>query len=83
MQKCRFFGVDNSSSIHIDNKKKDMLVLGKGSTQGLDDATITAESEYSVNFSRSARTFCLNLHYNRNNIFSFVNDTKTIQSKKF
>ena len=26
------FGVDNSSSAHIDNKKKDILVLGKGLT---------------------------------------------------
>ena len=25
-----------SSSAHIDNKKKDILVLGKGSTQGLE-----------------------------------------------
>ena len=26
------FGADMSSSIHIDNKKKDILVLGRGST---------------------------------------------------
>ena len=26
------FGVDMSSSPHIDNKKKDILILGKGST---------------------------------------------------
>ena len=31
-----------SSSAHIDNKKKDMLVLGKGPTQGLEH-TLTAE----------------------------------------
>ena len=29
-------GVDMSSSAHIDNKKKDILVLGKGPTQGLE-----------------------------------------------
>ena len=29
------FGVDMSSSPHIDNKKKDILILDKGSTQGL------------------------------------------------
>ena len=28
------FGVNMSSSSHIDNKKKDILVLGKGPTQG-------------------------------------------------
>ena len=47
-----FFGVDNSSSVHIDNKKKEILVLGKGPTQGLNDVKITGEAEYSINFSR-------------------------------
>ena len=47
-----FFGVDNSSSVHIDNKKKEILVLGKGPTQGLNDIKITGEAEYSINFSR-------------------------------
>ena len=31
------FGVDMSSSVHTDNKKKDILILGKVPTQGLDD----------------------------------------------
>ena len=31
-----------SSSIHIDNKKKDTLVLGRGPTQGL-ESTLTEE----------------------------------------
>ena len=35
------FGVDMSSSAHIDNKKKDILVLEKGPTQGL-EYTLTA-----------------------------------------
>ena len=30
------FGVDMSSSVHVDNKKKDILILGKGPTQGLE-----------------------------------------------
>ena len=34
-QNVIIFGVDMRSSAHIDNKKKDILVLGKGSTQGL------------------------------------------------
>ena len=29
------FGVDMRSSPHIDNKKKDILILSKGPTQGL------------------------------------------------
>ena len=43
------FGVDMSSSVHIDNKKKDILVLGKGPTQRL-EYTLTAEKMYSINF---------------------------------
>ena len=45
--------------MHIDNKKKDILILGKGPKQELDDTTLTAEAQYSINSSRSSRTFCL------------------------
>ena len=51
------FGVDNSSSVHIDNKKKDVLVLLKGPTQGLDETTITAEAEYSIIFQDCKENF--------------------------
>ena len=43
------FGADMSSSIHADNKKKDILVLGRGPMQGLESA-LTAEKMYSINF---------------------------------
>ena len=46
------FGVDMSSSVRIDNKKRDILVSGKRLTQGLDDTTLIAEAQYSINFSR-------------------------------
>ena len=39
------FELDNSSSVHIDKEKKDILVPGESPTQGLDDTTITAEAE--------------------------------------
>ena len=42
------FGVGMSSSAHIDNKKKDILVIGKGPTQGIEH-TLTAEEMYSIN----------------------------------
>ena len=38
-----------SASTHIDNKKKDILVLGRGPTQRL-EITLTAEKMYSINF---------------------------------
>ena len=40
-----------SSSVHIDNRKNGILILGKGPKQGLDDITLTAEAQCSVNFS--------------------------------
>ena len=46
-----------SSSPHIDNKKKDILILGKGPTQGLEH-TLTAEKMYSVNFTVTKKLFC-------------------------
>ena len=61
-----------SSSAHIDNKKKDILVLGKGSTQGLEH-TLTAEKIYSINFTVGKKKFCLSLHYNGANSYLFVN----------
>ena len=75
------FGVDMSSSVHIDNKKKDVLILGKGPTQGLDDATITAQIWYWTNFLRSIRKCCLSLQYNGSNSFLFANATKIYQFK--
>ena len=40
------FGADMSSFVHIDNTGKDVLILGKGSTQRLDGNTLTAEKTY-------------------------------------
>ena len=34
------FGIDIISSVHIDNKKKYILILGKGPTQEFDDTTV-------------------------------------------
>ena len=70
-----------SSSVHIDNKNKDILILGKGLTQGLDDTTLTAEAQYSINFSRSSRKFCLSLHDNGGNSSLLVNATEIHQFK--
>ena len=53
------FGVDMSSSVHVDNKKKDILILGEGPTQVLDGVTLTAEKMYSNIFAKSKNKFCL------------------------
>ena len=63
-------GVDLSSSMHIDNKKKYLLIIVKGLTQGLDD-----KAQYSVNVSRSNRS----LHCNGSNSFFSCNARKMYQ----
>ena len=69
-----------SSSAHIDNKKKDILVLGKWPTQGLEHI-LTAEKMYSINSTVTNKKFCLSLHYNGANSYSFVNGTEICKFK--
>ena len=63
------------SSIHSDNKKKDILVLGRGPTQRL-ESTLTAEKMYPINFTATKKRFCLSLHYSRANSYLFVDGTE-------
>ena len=65
---------------HIDNKKKDILILGKGPTQGLEH-TLTVEKMYSINFTVTKQLFCLNLHYNGENSYLFDNGTEIYKFK--
>ena len=64
-----------SSSTKIDNRKKDILILGKDPTQGLEHI-LTAEKMYSINFCKFQTKFCLSLHYNGANSYLFVNGKK-------
>ena len=78
-QNVLIFGVDMISSAHIDNKKKDIFVLGKGPTQGLEH-TLNAEKMYSINFTVTNK-FCLSLHFNGWNSYLFVNGTEIYKFK--
>ena len=40
------FRVDMCSSAHADNKKKDILILGKGPTQGLEQTFATEKNVF-------------------------------------
>ena len=44
------FGADMSSSVHVDNTGKDVLILGEGPTQGLNDMT-----KYPINCTKSGK----------------------------
>ena len=58
------FGVDMGSSLHVDNKKKDILILRESPTQRLYDTGLTAEKNYLINFAVTRKDLCLSLHYN-------------------
>ena len=53
------YGADMSSLVDIDDKKKDILILGKDLTDGLDDTALTAEKEQSIYFTEQRNKFCL------------------------
>ena len=74
---CIISRADMSSSLHANNKKKNILALGKDFVQGMNGTTtIYAEKLYSVNFTENNKKFCLNLHYNGANSYLFVNGTE-------
>ena len=62
-----------SSSTTIDNKGKDILILGIGPMQGLGEHSLSAEKMCSINFTKVNTKFCLSLHYNGANSYLFVN----------
>ena len=70
-----------SYSVYVDNKGKDILILGKGPTQGLGEHSLTAEKMYSINFTDHRKKCCLSLHYNAANSYLLVNGIEIIKFK--
>ena len=70
------FGVDVTNSSHADNRKNNILVLGKCFIQGINDKTIYAEKLYLINFTENNKKICLSLHYNGANSYLFINRTE-------
>ena len=52
-----------SSSSHGNNKKYNIIVLGKDFVQGINGTTIYAEKLYSINFTENNKKFCLSLFH--------------------
>ena len=74
------FGVDMSSSSHINNKKKNILGLGKGPTQGLEH-TLTAEKIYSINFIVTNKKIFFKFASNGAISYLFINGTEIYKFK--
>ena len=47
------FGADMSSSVHINNKNKNILIFGEGTTQVLLNTTLKTEAKYFINFTHN------------------------------
>ena len=60
-----------SSPSHIGNERKDILILGRGPTQGLKH-TLVAEKLYWINFTEENTKSCLSLHYNETNSYIYL-----------
>ena len=73
-RKVIIFGVDMNLLTKIDNKGKDILILGTGPTQGLGEHSLSGEKIYLINFTKVNTKFCLSLHYDEANSYLFVND---------
>ena len=78
-----FFGDDMSLSVHIDYKNKDIVILGKGQTQGLRNTTLTEEAIYSINFTQPNKRFVLSLHYTVRNSSLFINTTEITNTEYY
>ena len=54
---CIISGVEMSCSVHVDNKKKDILIFGEGPTQELDGTTLTAEKNIQLILLKMTKKF--------------------------
>ena len=75
------FGIDLSNSVHATNETQNILILGHGLTQKVNNTTIYAEKMCSPNFSAENKIFCLSLHYNGDNSYLFVNGKEVTKFK--
>ena len=57
------------------------LVLGEGPTDDINGSVGAAEQKFSVNFSKEKTKFHLNLHYNHDNSYFFINGKEIYKFK--
>ena len=71
-----------SSSVHVDNKGKVILILGEGPTQVLDGTTFTAEAKYPINLLLSGKRFAIVYTIMKATVFCLLMLQKYINSKQ-
>ena len=70
-----------SFSKHANNKANNIYVMGKDYIQKINDTKIYAEKMYYRNFTDPGKNFVLNLHYNGNNSYLYVNGNQELKFK--
>ena len=75
------FGVDMSFSVHATNRANNIYVTGTGLTQGIHDTTIYAKKNLYRNFKDFGKKIMLNLHYNGDDSYLFVNGRQELKFK--
>ena len=71
------FVAEMSSSVHIHNKRKDVLIIGKRLTDRLDNTTLT---KYFIDFNQQKK-YCSSRYYNQVNSYVFVSGVQICKFK--
>ena len=75
------FGVHENSVIHSNNKSNNIFIMGDAFVQGVNDTTSYAEKMHSQKFTQPSTKFVLNLHYNGDDSYLFVNVKQELKFK--
>ena len=78
-----FFVVDNSSSSHSENRKRNFLILGEDPTYGIDESSGSPEKKFTHAFTKANPKLNYNadnnyLFFNGKEIFNFKGDNKNV-----
>ena len=78
-------GCDASSPSHANNKKNNIIVLGKDFIQGQETTgtgnTVYVEKIYKTNLTEPNKKFVLSIHYNGDDSYLFVNGVEQLKFK--
>ena len=68
--------------MHDNGRNRYLLVLGEETTQVLDNATLSLEPKYHINFTEPEKRYVVSLLSNWSNSFLFASEVKCINLKQ-
>ena len=75
------FGIDNSSSSHVNNRKNNFLILGLGRTFRINRSFVSPDKKFNINLTKANTKFCLSLHYNLIVVICLLMEKKKLHLK--